>query len=109
MTSLAVDGNSIYAAGSFTSADGAVASRIARWNGTDWQGLNTLSKQRETISHVGVTTQGIVVGGSFRSLGGVAATNLARWNGDQSGARFRFRLWIRYSPPGISYLWQASL
>ncbi len=82
VTSLAISGTNLYAAGTFTIAGGVPANNIARWNGTTWSALGT-----GTLSPLGfivaVAASGpdVYVGGQFTQIGGVPATNVARWNG----------------------------
>ena len=38
---LAVSGSDLYAGGSFTTAGGSAANRIAKWNGSGWSALGS--------------------------------------------------------------------
>ena len=76
---LAVTGTGLYVGGDFTTAGGAPASRMAKWNGTAWQALG---------AGVGGGVRGIVasgtdvyVGGDFTEAGGAPASRMAKWNG----------------------------
>lgn len=70
----------LVAGGTFTDAGGALANRVARWNGTIWQPLGTgLGGPVDTL--LPLANGDLVVGGSFSSAGGLPANGLARWNG----------------------------
>ncbi len=77
----------LYATGSFTTAGGSPANRIARWNGTAWSALASgLNGQGEALvswdrDGPGPVPPGLVAGGQFSSAGGVTATHIAQWNG----------------------------
>jgi len=76
-------GPALYAAGDFTLAGGAAASRIARWNGASWSVLGTGTNDR--IAALAVFDSGsgpaLYAGGSFTSAGAAAAIRFARWDG----------------------------
>ncbi len=76
-------GGALYAGGSFSSAGGAVASRIARWDGAAWSALG--SGVDGTIKALAVFDDGrgpaLYAGGSFTHAGGVGANRIARWDG----------------------------
>jgi hypothetical protein len=76
-------GPALYAGGSFTSASGVAASRVARWDGTSWTPLASgLDQALETL---GVFDDGggpaLYAGGLFTLAGDAPAAHLARWNG----------------------------
>ena len=78
---------SLYATGAFTIANyraastEVAASRVARWNGTQWSALGAgLSNTGELMV---IADDQLVVSGFFTSAGGVAAKQLARWDGQQ--------------------------
>lgn len=82
------DGESIYAAGFFSSVGGLEAFNIARWDGTAWSALGKgVGGRTGTISalHVNALTLmpggGLVAGGVFTDASGVAVRNIARWDG----------------------------
>jgi hypothetical protein len=87
LSALAVDGNTLYIAGGFTTVDGVVANSIAQWNGSVWSALGSGFPQGSGGAPGAMTIfddgQGhaLYVGGSFSSVGGIAARNLAKWNG----------------------------
>jgi hypothetical protein len=74
-----------YAGGSFTTAGGIPANRIARWDGTSWSslggGLNSHVKALTVYDDGGGGGPALYAGGSFTTAGGVAANYVARWDG----------------------------
>lgn len=90
VNSIACDtANNVYAGGAFTEAGGAPISRIARWNGSVWQGLG--SGCGNTVESVAVHGGRLLAGGAFISAGGSPTSEFAiadifnsRWdfNGD---------------------------
>ncbi|MEZ4512631.1 MAG: hypothetical protein R3C62_12210 [Chloroflexota bacterium] len=80
VNALAWDGRYLYAGGSFTSAGGVAASRIARWDGSSWHSLG--SGMNSTVNALAWDGSKLYAGGSFTSAGGVAGTSyIARWDG----------------------------
>jgi hypothetical protein len=70
----------LVAGGYFTSAGGASASSIARWDGTNWSALG--SGTNGLVTALATLPNGdIVAGGAFTSAGGVSVAGIARWNG----------------------------
>jgi trimeric autotransporter adhesin len=70
----------LYVGGSFTTAGGGTANRIARWGGNDWHALGLgVNDQVRALAWDGAGT--LYVGGSFTTAGGVAANHVAKWNG----------------------------
>ena len=86
---LAVDGESLYAGGSFTNAGGVAARNVAKWDGSKWSALGSgLGRQGHiftgTFFPVGTLAakDGILyAGGEFRVGMGAPANFLARWDG----------------------------
>jgi hypothetical protein len=72
-------GPALYAAGSFSTADGIPANNVARWDGASWQplGLGTGG----VVHALAVYQAELYAGGYFDSAGEVAASRIARWNG----------------------------
>jgi hypothetical protein len=71
----------VVAGGSFSSAGGVAANRIARWNAATglWTSLST--GLNSTVWSLTTLPSGdLVAGGQFTTAGGVAANNIARWN-----------------------------
>jgi hypothetical protein len=75
----------LYASGSFLTAGGVPAKRIAAWNGAAWEavGGGFEGDVNSTGNVLHMTTDGttLYAGGDFRTAGGVPAVNVARWNG----------------------------
>ncbi|MEZ6037597.1 MAG: hypothetical protein R3F29_08960 [Planctomycetota bacterium] len=72
----------LVAAGEFTAAGGASASRIARWNGSSWAPLGAGCNAR--VRALTVLPGGeLVAAGDFLSAGGIACARVAKWSGAQ--------------------------
>jgi trimeric autotransporter adhesin len=82
-------GPALYAGGDFTTAGGAPANRIAKWNGTAWSSLGTGSANgvNNTVGALTVFDDGLgggpalYAGGLFTTAGGATANRIAKWNG----------------------------
>lgn len=76
---------SVYAGGSFYSADGVVARHVARWDGAAWHALGSGIGGPLGEGYVYDLTLGadgsLYVGGYFAEAGGVPARSIARWDG----------------------------
>lgn len=76
---IAVDGTDVYVGGTFTTAGGEPASRIARWDGTRWwplgPGLNG------AVQSITIHGGQVYVGGSFSAAGEVTLQGIGRWDG----------------------------
>src|SRR5262245_36393918 len=81
-------GPALYAGGNFTTAGGAAASRVAKWNGSSWSALG--SGLDNTVRVLAVFDDGsgpaLYAGGDFTTAGGTAANRIARWNGSSWSA-----------------------
>lgn len=86
---IAVDGSNVYIGGRFDRAGRADAYNVARWNGTEWSGLDEgIGTNYEGSTYDSITTvyalaahQGILyVGGEFTIAGGSSANRIARWD-----------------------------
>ena len=77
-------GPALYAGGIFTTAGGAPAPGIARWDGASWSALGTGIAGAVEALYVFDDGSGpaLYAGGSFSSAGGVAAACIARWDGN---------------------------
>ena len=77
------NGEALYAGGSFTKADGASVSSIAKWDGQTWSPLGEGTDG--FVDSLAVFDDGsgpaLYVGGYFSTAGGASANNIARWNG----------------------------
>lgn len=78
-------GEALYAAGTFTTAGGVNAERIAKWNGTTWSALGDGMDNpvfgltsTQSISSIGPA---LYAGGSFLNAGGLSTKYIARWMG----------------------------
>jgi hypothetical protein len=70
----------LYAGGSFTTAGGGGANRIAKWNGSAWSALGTgMNGAVETLA-IGLDGT-LYAGGSFTTAGGGGANYIAKWDG----------------------------
>src|SRR5207302_4421171 len=88
VAALAMSGGDLYAAGSFTSAGGANAGRIAKWNGNSWSAVGTGigGPSSPSVRALAVAGNDLYAGGHFTVAGGSAATNIAKWNGSSWSA-----------------------
>ena len=69
--------------GSFSSAGGVPANRVAKWDGSSWSALGTgtsLSVRALAVFDDGAGAE-LVVGGQFTSAGGTSASYIAKWDG----------------------------
>ncbi len=81
--------STLYVGGTFTTAGGKGASRIAKWDGSSWSTLGSGVKggSRPEVSALTVFDDDsgsgpvLIAGGQFTYAGGVAANNIARWDG----------------------------
>jgi hypothetical protein len=88
VNALAVVGNEVVVGGSFTSAGGVSANRVARFNTqtNTWSSLGTGSSNGVSggdfpyVYALAVSGNEVVVGGRFTSAGGVSANYVARFN-----------------------------
>ncbi len=78
----------LYAAGNFIIAGEVGASRVAKYDGSNWSGLGSGGGLEGTdpfqtdVSSIVVDAQGnVYIGGTFNTAGGVVANNTAKWNG----------------------------
>jgi hypothetical protein len=73
----------LYAGGSFTTAGGVSAKRIAKWNGSAWSALGSGMNNAVTALAAFDDGDGLVphAGGTFTLAGGVSANHVAKWNG----------------------------
>lgn len=76
-------GPALYAAGSFTGIGGVAASRIAKWNGTQWTPLGAgLGSSGYCLASMGSGASArLIVGGIFVNAGGAPAVEIAQWDG----------------------------
>lgn len=80
--SLAVYNNELYIGGSFTTAGGATANRIVKWNGSSFVPL--IGSSNGMNSNVTAMTEYnslLYISGYFTNAGGLSVDNIASWNG----------------------------
>ncbi|MBF9219563.1 T9SS type A sorting domain-containing protein [Hymenobacter sp. BT662] len=84
VTGLAFVGTELYISGAFSQSAGAVASYMARWDGTTWRGVGTgLSGDFSAVAYAVLAVGNeVYVGGKFITAGGRRADNIARWDGN---------------------------
>jgi hypothetical protein len=74
------DNQLLYVGGWFTNASGVNASRVARWNGTNWSALGT--GVSAIVRDLVLDGDGnLYVGGDFTYAGGTPVNYVARWDG----------------------------
>lgn len=82
-------GMALYVGGSFASAGGVPAHRIARWDGTEWSGISTgMGSTWPLVTYVQALAvfddgngEALYVAGAFASVSGVTSNSIARWDG----------------------------
>ncbi len=75
-------GGNLYVGGSFTTAGGASANYIARWDGSAWHSLGTPTNGvGNTVYALAISGNYLYAGGAFTTAGGNAAHYIASWNG----------------------------
>ena len=72
-------GTGLYAAGYFTFAGAVPAQRIAKWNGSAWNPLD--SGLNSSVTALAWDGTNLYAGGYFTFAGGLSAKYIARWNG----------------------------
>ena len=76
---LAVVGSDLFAAGSFTNADGNPVNGISRWDGSHWSALGAgVGGDNPSISALAVSGTDLYAGGQFTSAGGATANYVAK-------------------------------
>lgn len=72
----------LVAGGQFSNAGGTAVQGIAKWSGTNWLALGSVSSALVRVHALAVLPNGdLVAGGHFSSIGGVVANMIARWDG----------------------------
>jgi HYR domain-containing protein len=76
-------GPALFVGGTFASASGVPANRIARWDGSSWTALGSgvSGVVRALAAFDDGSGPALYAGGDFTLAGGVAASRIARWNG----------------------------
>lgn len=81
----AVDGSgNLYIGGYFTVAGENIASRIAKWNGTNWSLLG--SGMSGPVFSLAVSGNDLYAAGDFTNAGGIAVKSIAKWDGNSWSA-----------------------
>jgi hypothetical protein len=85
----------LFVGGSFTTAGGVMARRIARWDGLAWsslgEGVDAPVFTTVRVFALGVLSAGpsepaLYIGGDFTSVSGIPANRVARWDAEQWSA-----------------------
>lgn len=88
-------GPALYVGGSFTTAGGVNASRIAKWDGTTWSPLGSGINAEQYWGHVHALAAfddgsgsgpALYAGGGFHTADGMTVNHIARWDGQQWSA-----------------------
>jgi len=79
VSALCVYNGELYAGGSFTTAGGATANYIAKWNGASWQAVGTGTNS--DVRALCVYNGELYAAGSFTTADEATANYIARWNG----------------------------
>ena len=78
-------GPALYAGGTFTIAGGAIAHRVARWDGREWSNLGSGVEGWVRVLCVFDDGSGdgpeLYAGGEIATAGGLTVNNIAKWNG----------------------------
>jgi hypothetical protein len=77
----AITNGDLIAAGSFTTAGGAPAPRIARWDGTAWSPLGSGTTNNNILALATLPDGELAAGGDFTQIAGIPLSRIARWNG----------------------------
>jgi hypothetical protein len=80
-----VDGaGNLYIGGDFTVAGTVMASKVARWNGTNWSALG--SGMNNSVNALAFFGGQLYAGGNFTTAGGNPANYIAKWDGSSWSA-----------------------
>jgi hypothetical protein len=81
VNALAVDSvGNLYAGGTFTTAGGVSANRVAQWDGTQWSALGS-GFDNGVVNALVVSGTTLYAGGTFTATGGVVIYRVAQWDG----------------------------
>src|SRR5207249_3509984 len=87
INAIAISGDDVYIAGTFTTVGRVLASHVARWDGNQWHPLGTGVSSNigagGTAFALAISGNSVYVGGLFNTAGGVSVNNIARWDGSQ--------------------------
>jgi hypothetical protein len=73
-------GGAVYAGGGFTTAGGAPANNIARWDGTHWSALGSGISGSSWIEDIVFANDSVLIGGLFNKAGANPSYNFAVWH-----------------------------
>src|SRR5206468_131447 len=85
VSAIAVTGTDVYAGGTFSTAGGASANNIARWDGSQWYPLGSGASNgvNGDVHAIAISGTNVYAGGDFTAAGGASANHIARWDGSQ--------------------------
>jgi hypothetical protein len=80
-------GQALYAGGSFTTAGGVTANRIAKWDGSAWSslgtgfanGVNDVVWDLAVLDDASESAPALFAGGGFMTAGGMVSLRIAQW------------------------------
>jgi len=82
---ITIDGDKVYVGGDFTEAGEIQASRIAMWDGANWNAIG--SGMDATVYAIAVDGDNVYAGGyRISEAGGVSVNSIARWDGQNWNA-----------------------
>ncbi len=95
----------LYIGGSFLTAGGVLAPRLAKWNGSVWTSLGILGTDVRALGlhdpdGAGPALPVLVAAGTFTSAGGTPVNNIASWDGQHWSAMGTPQPW--FNPSGIA-------
>ena len=80
VTSLASNGDYLYAGGYFETAGGVSAIKVARWDDQAWSALGSgINGSTSYVQALAVSGSGLYIGGYFTSAGGKSSHYMAHW------------------------------
>ncbi|MBL9148262.1 MAG: hypothetical protein JNM94_06155 [Phycisphaerae bacterium] len=93
-------GTALFVGGDFTTAGGAPATRIARWDGTGWSpvgtGVDASVRALAEFDTGDGSGASLFAGGNFTSAGGASVGRVARWDGSRwTAVGVGFDSWVR--------------
>lgn len=77
--SLAVNGDTLYVGGWFSTIEGVTRNYIAKWDGSSWSSLG--SGMNGYVTALAIKGSDLYAGGIFTTAGGVTVNHIAKWNG----------------------------
>ena len=77
----------LFAAGTFTSANGVAANQIAKWDGNNWSSVSGSVVGSGTVLSLTTMGNNLYAGGTFTNIGGATADRIAGREHDREIAR----------------------